>query len=142
MVPYAERYLTFKILSGGTIVWKASNTGVTRTISYSKDRGKRWTDITSSTAGTSFDVNAGETVMFKGSNSAYATSSSMYNSFTGSLAYFDVEGNIMSLIAGDNFSGETSLVSAYTFTSLFRATNVVYAKNLVLPATTLSTKSS
>ena len=34
-LPYNQQYLTFEVLSGGTIVWKAATTDVTRTISYS-----------------------------------------------------------------------------------------------------------
>ena len=135
---YSKEYLTFNILSGGTINWKASNTGITRTISYSKDSGETWTDITSSTAGTSFNVSAGETVMFKGSNSAYGTSYSISNSFSGSTAYFDIEGNIMSLISGDNFETATTLSASYTFARLFEYAKIVSARHLILPATTLA----
>ena len=50
-LPYNQQYLTFEVLSGGTILWKAATTAVTRTISYSVNYGE-WTEITSSTGGT------------------------------------------------------------------------------------------
>lgn len=53
---------------------------------------------------------------------------------------FDVEGNVMSLYYGDNFIGQTNLTGKnYAFKWLFDSiTKVVNAKNLSLPATTLS----
>jgi hypothetical protein len=71
-LPYNQQYLTFEILTGGTILWKAATTGVTRTISYSVNYGE-WTEITSSTGGTEINVSAGDKVRFKGNNTAYAT---------------------------------------------------------------------
>ena len=131
--------LTFNIISAGTINWIASDTAFTTTISYSKDNGTTWTDITSTTAGTSFNVNAGDKVMFKGNNAAYGDNSYRYNSFSGSTAGFEVEGNIMSLIDSTGFTTATTLTSAYTFYCLFRGcTGLTSAENLVLPATILA----
>ena len=131
-------YLTFNILSTGTIVWKASNTATTvATISYSINDGE-WTEITSSTAGTSFNVSAGDEVRFKGNNTAYATSTSNYNAFCGSTATFSAEGNIMSLINGDSFSNSTTIENEYAFYELFMLTKIVNAQNLILPAATLT----
>ena len=135
---YSEDYLTFNILSAGTIAWKASNTATTvATISYSINDGE-WTEITSSTAGTSFNVSAGDEVRFKGNNAAYATSTSNYNAFCGSTATFSAEGNIMSLINGDSFSNSTTIENEYAFYELFMLTKIVNAQNLILPAATLT----
>lgn len=135
---WADEYLIFDIIEGGTIVWKAATTATTvATISYKLNDGD-WTEITSSTAGTSFNVSDGDKVRFKGSNAQYATSNSKYNSFRGSTASFNVKGNIMSLINGDSFANATTLESDYTFIRLFVNTNIVNAKKLVLPATTLA----
>ena len=53
---------------------------------------------------------------------------------------FNVYGNIMSLIFGDNFVGKTSLCGfPQSFVRLFNGcTTLVSAKNLILPATTLA----
>ena len=59
--------------------------------------------------------------------------------FTSSTASFDIEGNIMSLIYGDNFIEQVSLAGkTYLFNGLFKATKCVNTTNLVLAATTLS----
>lgn len=138
-VDYTERMLTFNILSGGTIVWKASSTAYTTTISYSKDSGATWTDITATTGGTSISVNPGDVVQFKGDNATYSSGSSYYNSFSGSTAKFSVEGNAMSLIDSTGFATATTLASSYTFYNLFSScTGLTSAENLVLPATTLA----
>ena len=145
---YSQDYLTFNITSGGTIVWTANDTAFTKTISYSKDNGATWTDITSTTAGTSFNVNAGDKVLFKGDNDTYGSGTTggiEYNSFGGFgltagglTAGFEVEGNIMSLIDSTNFATATTLTSAYTFYGLFDGcTGLTTAEHLVLPATTL-----
>ena len=54
--------------------------------------------------------------------------------------YFNAEGNIMSLVYGDNFSGQTSLVEKDgVFFNLFsKCTTLLSAENLLLPATTLA----
>ena len=130
--------LTFEIQSDGEIVWKTSS-GNTKTIEYSKNGGE-WTSITSSTGGTSISVVNGDTVQFRGNNSSYFTSSSRYNTFSGSTAQFSVKGNIMSLINSTNFSGLTEFPSnsSYNFCNLFKNTSVLASQSLVLPATTLT----
>ena len=140
---YSKEYLTFDVVSGGTIVFKTSNNSHPRTISYSLNNGSTWVDITSSTAGTSFNVSVGDKVMFKGNNSGYGNHSLMstneyVNSFSDSTAYFNIEGNIMSLLYGDGFYGQTSLPSAYCFYHFFDGCKVCDASNLVMPATSLT----
>lgn len=120
---YAEQYLTFDIISAGTINWSAAE------IYYSLDNGETW----AATDGTPISVSAGDKVLWKGSYPEYDN-----NFFSGSTATFNIEGNIMSLLYGDNFIGQTTLPSTYTFSYLFMKLNVVSAKNLILPATTLT----
>ena len=138
-LPYSKQYLTFEILSGGTILWKASNTAVTKTISYSKDNGNTWVEIASTTSGAEINVNAGDKVLFKGNNGTYGTGKNVNSGFMGGTACYDVEGNVMSLVGGDNFTGLTSFNSEeYVFHKLFSTARVVSAENLVLPALTLT----
>ena len=134
------KYLTFKIISGGTILWRAGNSAFTRTIEYKKNNGN-WTSLTSNTGASapSISVNAGDIVKFRGDNAAYSDISGRNNSFSGTTAKFEVEGNIMSLIDSENFATATTLASSYTFASLFRyCTGLTSAENLLLPATTLA----
>lgn len=51
---------------------------------------------------------------------------------------FTVEGNIMSLLYEDDFINEDEFLQNCTFYNLFNNTQVVNAKNLILPATTLT----
>ena len=135
---FSTKPLTFNILSAGTIMWKASNSSVTKRIEYRINNGK-WASITSNTTGVKINVNAGDKIQFKGNNAQYATSYSNYNTFSGSTAGFSVEGNIMSLIDSTNFKNKLTISSDYAFTSLFRdCAKLVSAENLVLPATTLA----
>ena len=133
---YSADYLTFRVLTPGTICWKAFG-NLTKTIEYKINDGE-WTSITSTADGVTISVAKDDLVRFRGSNTAYATSNSAYSGFEGGTATYDIEGNIMSLLYGDNFAESTTLTdSTYTFCSLFKKAQVVSAEKLILPATTL-----
>ena len=133
---YSHDYLSFRVLTDGTIMWNSIGSGQAKTIQYSKNNGA-WTTITASTA-TTISVNTGDVVRFMGNNSAYAKDKSNYSGFEGGTASFDIEGNIMSLVYGVNFVGQTALTGTYNFCSIFKLANCVSAENLVLPTTTLT----
>ena len=132
---YSLDYLTFNVLTEGTICWKAFGS-VAKEISYSINNSS-WESITAGND-VAISVNAGDVVRFKGLNSTYATDKNNYSGFDGGTATFDIEGNIMSLIYGDNFVGETTMSGTYNFCSLFKQSMCISAKNLILPATTLT----
>ena len=136
----SEKYLTFNISSAGTINWKTSNRSVAKTIEY-KLNDRDWVSIHSTTGSTAPKINvvAGDKIQFRGNNATYGSSSSYYNTFDGSTAEFEIEGNIMSLINSTNFSTLKTLESDYTFSYLFyNCTGLTSAENLILPATTLT----
>lgn len=134
---YSQDYLTFDVISAGTIAWKALGSGYNKEIQYSKNNGE-WTSISATSAGNTISVQAGDKVRFKGSNNTYAGSKSNYDGFEGGTAYFNIEGNINSLLYGDNFASNSALTnSTYQFCSIFKKAHVVSAENLILPATTL-----
>ena len=140
---YAKQYLTFDIISGGTFYWTQVNVGnFERTIYYSLDNGSTWNSLTSDTGSSapSFTVEAGDRIMFKGNNATYAplnqNNAAVPSKFTGN-PYFNVKGNIMSLISGDSFAEATTIEGTHTFRGMFSGTNVVNAKDLVLPAATV-----
>lgn len=136
---YSQDYLTLNALSDGTILWKCiGSTASAKTISYSVDDGQTWSAITSTAAGVPISVTAGQKVLLKGTNPAYSKDKSNYSGFEGGTAMYDIEGNIMSLIYGDNFIGNTGLTTTFTFCSIFKKSNAVSAENLILPATTLT----
>ena len=132
---YSQDYLTFRILSGGTLNWKTSNNAFNRTLTYSLNDGE-WTDYTATTSGNILNLNAGDVIKFKATTDSYGNSNT-WTTFSASTATFDIEGNIMSILYGDNFADQTTLTADYTFFRLLQNAKIVNAENLVLPATTL-----
>ena len=149
VIDYYRRYFTFRITSPGKVVWYNSysnSSTYTRTLQYSLDSGSTWTSLTSANnTSNGFDVVAGDVVMFKGNNEALSgrrkSSANFYNQFTNTTAGFVAEGNVMSLLYGDNFVGNDTLpstASGYTFGALFNGcTSMSDATNLIIPAQVL-----
>ena len=133
---YSEDYLTLRILTPGTVIWNSIGSGMAKTIEYSLNDGT-WTSITASSS-TTINVVADDVVRLRGSNTTYAKDKNNYSGFEGGTATFNLEGNAMSLVYGDNFASQFTLTGTYTFCSMFKLSNVVSAENLILPATTLS----
>ena len=130
--------LTFNIISGGTLYWKANSNDNKKTIEYKKNNNN-WTQITSSTEGTQIVVAAGDVIQFRGNNSGYSDGTAN-NFFSGTDVRFSVEGNIMSLISKENFSELTTLSSDHTFRFLFNnCESLISAGDLLLPAMNINT---
>ena len=125
---YSNQYLTFVARENGTFKFSGNS------VDYSLDSGATWTTLASNT--NSPTVQSGNSIMWKGTLSPAIDRG--IGKFRSS-AKFDVEGNPMSLLFGDNFSGQTSLSGKTSaFYNLFSGnTNVVSAENLALNATTL-----
>ena len=137
---YSKDYLTIESLEDSNDIFiKANSTSITRTISASTDNGETWNAYTTMAGqGRYFGtLNAGDKLLLKGENSAYGISTSWGNNIL-SNKQIKVYGNVMSLIYGDNFVGQTALTADYAFTSLFwKSTGLTDASNLILPSTTL-----
>lgn len=134
--PAAPSYFTTVARSGGTINFSGSvSSNTANTLSYSTDNGTTWSSASQTP---SVNVNAGDKVLWKGTCTPNSTDG-IGKFTTNGTATFDVEGNVMSLLFGDNFSGQTSLGAYnYAFYGLFSGnTKVINAENLSLPATTL-----
>lgn len=150
IIDYSKVHLTTKALSDGTIsfnILSTMNTDKITSISYSTDDGATWTttenqDNKEENLVINVNVTTGDKVLWKGD----ATQIGYYGnigpviegSFFSSTAEFDVEGNVMSLCYGDNFDGEDELEYRAQFINLFRGSDVVNAKNFILPSTTLT----
>ena len=146
---YSLDYLTFKILSAGTVIWKSNGSIVAKTIEYSLNNGT-WTSITSNTTGVTINVAANDIVRFRGTNTTYGVDKNNYVGFgygqSGSngnyhtnAAEFNIEGNILSLIYGDNFANQTTFNgSTYNFCSMFKKSKCVSVENLILSPLTLT----
>ena len=122
---YSQDYLTFVAKESGTFTFIPQESNV---ISYSTDNGGTWTQ------GNSVSINSNDKVLWKGT----MTPSQGIGIFD-STTNFDVEGNAMSLLFGDNYKGQTDLTGKnFAFYNLFyNNTKVINTKNLSLPATTL-----
>lgn len=136
-VPLERQYLTFKVLSEGTITAVSTDAHANRTIQYSLNCGK-WQSLTISTTSQSLGTfNIDDEIRIKGNNSNYSSGLGPHCHFAGT-AQTEVKGNIMSLVYGDNFVGKTVLTVNYTFNGLFMGwTNLVSAEDLIMPAVTL-----
>ena len=154
---WAEEYLTTVALGDGTIsfnILKSMGTGYITSISYSTDNGETWTTTpnqNNKTVHLSIDVNVndGDKVMWKGDAQQLGYYSENYGDYVGSFfssdCEFDAQGNVMSLLYGDNFKGQTDLTGKdCAFCALFydydgeKHCGIVNAKDLSLPATTLA----
>ena len=154
---WAEQYLTTVALEDGTIsfnIWYSMGTDLITSISYSTDNGETWTTTANQNNKEEnlvidVDVNEGDEVLWKG----IATQTGYFDeddygdyvgSFFSSDCEFDAKGNVMSLLYGDNFKGETALDEDGTFCNLFsdydgeKTCGVVNAKDLSLPVTILT----
>lgn len=123
----SQNYLTFVAKENGTFQF-------TNSVDYSVNNGSTWTTLAANTATPT--ITSGNKILWK---ATLTPSSSGIGRFS-STGQFDVEGNEMSLLYGDNFVGEDDLTGKNNaFFGLFSGcTNVVSAENLSLPATTLA----
>ena len=124
---YSRDYLTFEAIEDGT--FKFSNA-----ITYSIDDGTTWVDLTANTDTPT--IAAGNKIMWKAT--LVPSSSTGIGTFS-ATGNFNAYGNVMSLLYGDNFVGQTDLTGKdYTFFKLFfNNAKIVNTQNLILPATTL-----
>ncbi len=138
---YTKMYLTFEILTGGTIKWEdiiSYGNPRQKTIEYSKNGGS-WVSITSNTGASAptIDVKAGDVLQFRGDNSEYGGNGTNYTRIgTSQNLRFNAFGNIMSII---DSTGYTSIyyTNSQAFNHFFYESNIVNAENLILPATSL-----
>ena len=154
-IAYNTQYLTIESESNNhEIHWWSyphqglSQTTIPKTISASTDNGATWTEYTSTSGGIGTliaTLNEGEKVLLKGTNAAYGEYGSYFNQFTtnsraSNIKRCKVYGNIMSLLYGDNFTGQTALTEDSTFFYLFGGMDysLTDAENLILPATSLT----
>ena len=134
---YGSQYLTIESLEDNNAIGWKSNDSTTKTIQWSTDL-TNWTSATSSTSGTSLTtLNVGDKLYIKGTNNTYGATWNTWNYFT-STKTFNVYGNIMSMIYGDNFANTDAPNYNCMFWRMFISTGVVDASHLIFPATVRS----
>ena len=126
-VPLNLPYLRFTAIESTEITFSQDG------LEYSIDGGA-WKTMSAKIA---VSVPASSYIIFKGK--CTPTSSNGIGTFK-STGGFNVSGNVMSLLFGNDFNKKVSLVgNDYAFMSLFHGNDKLYdATNLVMPATTLS----
>ena len=127
-----SNYLSFLALQDGLAV-RFSSSG----LNYCIDGGGEWKELAPNTD--TPRINQGQKVSFKG-NLIPATGTSGIGVFsTSGNATCALQGNIMSLLYGDDFKGQTELTRTYIFYMLFSGcSHLIDASELKLPATTLT----
>ena len=137
---YSQDYFTIISLEDdNTISWYHGTSNNTN-YSYSIDNGQTWISITQPEPWETEDIitlNQNEKILLKGTNTALSDSDNYHDEIRSS-DIINVEGNIMSLLYGDNFVNQTTLPATNTFNYLFQGSYIINAENLVLPATTLT----
>ena len=130
IIDYSTIYATFEALEDGTFSFNKKATS--DDIQYSMDNGSTWASLVS---GETVSVVTGDKVMWKST----ITPSKLFGiGYFSSSNKFNVSGNIMSLLYGDDFKGQTSLEGKDgAFARLFNS-GLIDASNLILPATTLA----
>lgn len=138
-------YLALTALEDGTFTLTIGSTITTTQLAYveySVDGGTTWVKTNNANSTTKTittpTITAGNKVLWRGSgqrtcnNTSNATQRTVFSS-TGT---FDVSGNIMSLLYGDNFhikGANTPTTDNYTFGCLFNGSKVVHSHELCLP---------
>ena len=126
---YSQDYLTFVAKEDGTFKFSGNS------INYSLDNGETWTTLESDID--SPIVQVGNKIMFKATLIPQEYSGIGTFSSTGR---FTAQGNVMSLLYGDDFIRQKDLTGKdYTFYNLlYSCIGLTNAKNMSLPATTLA----
>lgn len=131
---YSKDYLTFEALENGTFQF-------TNDISYSLDNGNTWTELSANTD--SPIVTANKKIRWKGELIPIVHEDKTQVGGIGvfsSTSRFNVEGNPMSLLYGDNFKGQTDLTGKHSafYRLFYSCSNLINAEHLSLPATILA----
>ena len=128
-ITYEEQYLTFVAEADNCAIYAVD--AHSNVFQYSVDSGRTWNNLANNASTTS--VNSGQTIMFKAYGLTVDSSDGI-----GTLrptASASVQGNVMSLVYGDDFIGRTDLLVSNRFMGLFYSgTGLTSAENLILPA--------
>lgn len=129
-VDYSTMYFTTQMLGNGVVTISNNQTD----FEYSRNNGQTWA---SASSGTSVAHTVGEKIIWKCTSPVIDRTYGCGN-FT-SNNDFIVYGNIMSLVYGDSFIGQTSLLDGRQFRAMFyNSTYLTSAEHLIMPATTLT----
>lgn len=142
---YSQDYFTIESLEDSNSISVRHESGApTLDLYYSLDNGLTWNQ--GSNVSNTWTLNTNDKLLMKCVADGWASiptlsDISIHSNILFASKQANVYGNIMSLIYGDNFIGQTSFKTntSYVFNHLFAKVNnkIVNANNLMLPATTL-----
>ena len=147
-VEYDSEYLTLSALEDGTItitIPSYVNQDYATSLSYSKDKSS-WSEpvvIDDTDQTITIPVSSGDDVYLRGIARQLYNVNEDNGVYIDSSANINVSGNIMSLLYGDDFKDKTAFPndSECTFKYLFSSNaHLINAEDLILPATTLTTR--
>ena len=132
-IDYANEYLSL-VAETDNVSFTLYGGNGSNTFQYSLDSGSTWNNLR--IGQTSPSINKGDKIMWKASGLGINAEAGIGTIRPSASA--SVEGNIMSLIYSDNFSGQTAIQNNFQLRKLFSgATHLTSAENMVLPATSL-----
>lgn len=132
-VDFSLHYLTF-VAETDNVTFALSDGVSSNVFQYSLDNGSTWSNL--QVGQTSPSINRGKSILWKASSLSVNTETGI--GVIRPSASARVEGNVMSLIYGDNFTDQISIPNNFQLRKLFSgATNIISAENMVIPATTL-----
>lgn len=120
--PYGTEYLTFVAIESGTFSHSKKD------VDYSLDNGETWTTLKAGTQ--SPTVTAGSKIMWKANNLTVNVGTGSFYS----TGQYNVEGNLMSLVAGDDFGSATTVPEYYFYKLFTYDKNIINAQNMRLTA--------
>ena len=138
---YESQYLRTTALEDGTITFFVPDLLKTwylfSDVYYSTDNGVTWNTSgvldSEGNETTTLNVTAGQSVLWKCTADRMGLNDGRHQGCQfGGTASFNVDGNIMSMIYGDNFIGSTIGNRTYVFTKMFMNSKVVDASNLIM----------
>ena len=131
-IDYSKEYFTIEALEDGIFEIKVSQLMTEPTSFKYRLNNEEWVETMENV---SVSLVTTDKLQISCINDVFSNGWSSLFKFTKS---FNVYGNIMSLLYGDDFVGKAYLKEYLTFGYLFFNTNVVSANNLILPPTTLT----
>jgi len=131
---YENQYLTFVAETDG-VTFTLAGGNSSNVFQYSLDNGSTWNNL--QIGQTSPAINTNEKILWKASGQTINNNIGIGTIRPSAAAR--VQGNIMSMCYGDNFSGQTTIPANFQLRNMFSAaTNITSAENLVFPATTVT----
>ena len=133
VLDYESQYFTLHMLSEGDMTLYTPSSYTPGSLAYSVNNSD-WITFSSNTTLT---LVTDDKVRVKCVTNAYTRGFGI--TMFSSACDYEGYGNAMSLLYGDNFQGQTTLTTQYSFRALFyNQTKLKSAENLILPATTLA----